>query len=199
MRRLLSAGLALLMLSACDKPNAPEVQTTWSKVEWDDAVRTFRFDGEQAEVIRLWDLARDPSGVEVLNALGGIRPGDGLAIYGTMPDPGLRTDGAVGVRGAEGGLLVVRLTRLKDAGPWDGSMFYSTAKHGESARFTNRPLRTEPPRPGRTTILVYDMSAAPVGARDWRKSVIKRLRVDLDANGGGEVVVHQIALVREPG
>ena len=47
------------------------------------------------------------------------------------------------MRGAAAPLVLVRLRRIIITGPWDGALYYSTSRHGESADYMGLPLAQE--------------------------------------------------------
>lgn len=199
MSRCILAGLlAALALTACDKPNHPEPERDLaSLVTWDAASQKLMLGEQPVRVVKSWDLSQAPVGLELLNASAKVIPGQGLLVSGVAPDPGLRlpTDG---LRGSEASLLVVRLTRVKATANWDGAVYYATGQHPESARFMSGPADSVAPPTGVPVVLVYDMEALRAGGDDWMKSMIKHIRLDLDDGAGGEVLIHQVALVWEP-
>lgn len=193
-----AAVLACLALAACDKPNGPEPARAWDKlVAWDEAEDRFQLGARPAGLVKLWDFERGATGFEAANARLTSLPGQGLGVVATAPDPFLRTPAALSLSGASARLLVVRLTRLRATKAWDGALYYSTDLHGESPKFMTYPLNG-PPIAGSPTTLVYDLSDLRAGGRDWSRSTVEQIRLDLDTGSGGEVVVHQIALLREP-
>lgn len=197
-RSILVGALAALALASCDKPNYPPAMRDWAAlVTWDDAGEGLLIEGRPARIIKAWDFTRDAPDVELMNATSRFVAGQGLVVSGVAPDPGLRirTDA---MRGAEAPLLVVKLTRVKAAERWDGTVYYATAQHREAARFMNRPAGPAEPPTGVPVVLVYDMAALQAGGDDWLKSAIEHVRLDLDDQAGGEVIIHQVALVREP-
>lgn len=194
---ILAALLASLVLTACDKPNYPEPLRDWGALaSWDDASGGFLIDGRPATAVKAWDFTRNPADAAPVNATARLVAGQGLVVLGVAPDPGLRAP--LGLRGSDASLLLVRLTRVKATERWDGAVYYATKRHGETGKFMNVPLHADSPRVGTPVVLVYDMDALRAGGDDWMKSMIKHIRLDLDIAAGGEVVIHQIALVREP-
>jgi len=188
---------AIVSLAACDKPDLPDPPRNWaSAVSWNEANRGFMFDGRPASVVRTWDFqaSGEAEGFSPLNATMTTVKGQGLILINSA-DPGLRSPDDLKVDGRNAALLVVRLTRRQPTGRWDGSVFHQTRRHNESEEFATRLLAT--PQTGMATIVVYPMASATKSGRDWAGSPIKRLRMDLEASGG-ETVIHQIALVREP-
>ncbi|WP_312163479.1 hypothetical protein [Phenylobacterium sp.] len=200
MNRFLSAALlASLALGACDKPDPPEPTSPWAPlITWDDAGGRILLAGQPAHVVKSWDFRRGAAGFEAANADQRIEAGQGLVVAATAPDPVLRTPAGLDVAGKDAPLVVVRLTRTRPTDAWDGALYYSTRRHGESPQFMTYPANGPPPMAGRTALLVYDLSNPRVGGRDWTRSIIEQVRVDLDAGAGGEVVVHQVALIGEP-
>lgn len=193
-----SGVLAALALCGCDKPNEPQPRRDWgAAVAWDDAGRRFQIDGRPIETLAAWDFAAGPAGFQLANAGANHLPGRGLEVTATGPDPLIRSPKPLGLPGAKASLVIVRLTRVKATPRWDGSLHYSTDRHGETPGFMALPL-APPPEAGRPTVLVYDMTAPLAGGRDWVRSKIDQVRIDLDEGAGGEVVIHQIALAREP-
>ncbi len=199
MIRSISVGLlAALCLAACDKPNYPEPERDWDAlVTWNAASGTLMFGVEPAKIVKAWDFSAAPVDVELRNATAKFLPGQGLLVSGVAPDPGLRLP-VDNLRGSGASLLVVRLTRMKPTAGWDGTAYYATERHSESARFMNRSSHAVAPPTGVPVVLVYDMGSLLAGGDDWMKSMIKHIRLDLDDDAGGDVLLQQIALVREP-
>lgn len=195
---LAAIGLAL---TACDKPNAPAPvwEDQWkAEVRWDAAGERFLLNDLPADTVRLWDFEAGATGGEAMNAQLRAAPGRGVELLGNAADPAFRLQLDPGVRGDQAQLAVVRLTRLKQAGAWDGALYYSTPKHGESARFMI-PGPAEGPAVGEPVVLVYKVADLVAGRDDWLQSTIIGLRVDLEAGGGGDVIIHQVALLAEGG
>jgi hypothetical protein len=195
-KRLALAAI-VLSLAACDKPNQPDPPRDWGKaVAWNQESRGFQFDDRPASVVRAWDFEASgkAEGFTPLNATMSAVKGQGL-ILTNGADPGVRSPDDLKTRGNEAALLVVRLTRRQATSRWDGSVFHQTRRHKESEEFATRlPVA---PQAGAAAILVYPMASSSPSGRDWARSLIKQLRIDLEA-AGGETVIHQIALVREP-
>ena len=188
---------AVLILTACDKPHVSETAPDWSPwISWDESSRAFLLDGERLLPARSWDFARQPMGLAAVNAELEVVQGQGLRVHGAAPDPSIRITSGLGLRGAEAGLILVRLTRISGAGGWDGSVYYVTSHHGESPNY--RKAAPQVPRLNEPVVAVYDMTQLTIGGDDWRSSTIRAIRLDLGANGGGEVVIHQIAIVPLP-
>lgn len=197
-KSIVAVLLAALALTACDKPNYPEPLHDWAAlVSWDEAGGQFLIKGRPSEVVQAWDFTRNPADVDLANATSRFVAGQGLLVSGVAPDPSVRIP--LNLRGSDASLVVVRLTRVKATGDWDGALYYATARHGESPKFMNFPVHADTPPPiGAPVVLIYDMDELSVGGDDWMKSTIERIRLDLDIEAGGEVIIHQVALVREP-
>lgn len=199
MRRagIFAAAVIACTVSACDKPDRPEALDDWSKAAaWDGQARRFLLGGRPASVVRAWDFERDgqADGFAPINAAMTPVAGRGLVLTNGV-DAGLRSPPGLKIEGREGALLMVRMTRSKPTTAWDGSVFYETPRHGETEAFMNR--LSSAPAAGAAIVIVYPMAHLVGGGDDWARSQIERLRIDLEA-AGGETVIHQIALVREP-
>ena len=195
--KVLAVAVGVLTLAGCDKPNLPEPARDWAKaVTWDEPGRRFLFDGRPAPIVRVWDFERvgDAEGFTPLNAQMTPARGQGLVLI-NGPDPGLRSPDDLEIDGRESVLLLVRLTRRQATASWDGTVFHQTRWHGESEKFAHR--LPQAPAVGGATVLVYLMGSSPAGGGDWTASRIKRLRIDLEGEGG-ETVIHQIALAQAP-
>lgn len=194
---ILASLLAVLTLGACDKPNYPEPSRNWAaSVAWDEASEGFLVDGRPAAVVKAWDFAKGPVQVEAENVVSRHVAGQGLDVSSVAPDAILRIP--LNLRGSDASLVVVRLTRVKAGAGWDGALYYVTKRHGEVRAFVGYPGDPAAPPAGVPVVLVYDMEELPAGGGDWMKSTIEHIRLDLDNEAGGEVIIHQIALVREP-
>lgn len=193
--KIFALGAVILMLAACDKPNQPDPPRNWA-VAWSQENREFLFDGRPASVVRAWDFeaSGEAEGFTPLDATMATVRGRGL-ILANGADPGLHSPDNLKIDGKEAALLLVRLTRRQPTDRWDGSVFHQTRRHGESEEFATRLLVA--PQTGAATMVIYPMASSSVSGRDWAGSQIRRLRIDLEASGG-ETVIHQIALVREP-
>ena len=93
----------------------------------------------------------------------------------------------------------MRLTRTRAGADWDGSMFYTTAAHGEGGGFQAKPVAGADPALNETVVLVYDMTRLTDGGDDWTTSLIDQIRLDTDDAGGGAFTVHQVAVTENPG
>ena len=199
MRRhgILAVLLAMSLLAGCDKPNYPIAPHNWKTVGWDGESARFLLDGRPASVVRSWDFAQSgqAQGFVPSNAAMTAQGGQGLVIVNGA-DPGLRSPPGLGIKGDDAAILLVRLTRRTPTKVWDGAVFYTTPRHGESEAFVNRLAAA--PEAGVPVVLAYPMTYTRSGRSDWGRGKIEQIRLDLEADGG-ETVVHQIALVREPG
>lgn len=112
-------------------------------------------------------------------------------------DTVLRSPDNLSIAGGDYSLVLVRLTRTAPSATFDGAIYYTTPKHGESAQFLAKTSSANP-EVGETVILLFDMSRLVTGHEDWRKSVIEQVRLDLDDTAGGAFVIHQVAIVKAP-
>ena len=211
---LILTTMACLILAACDRPKGapPEAPPPEPVVEparpapvrppepvkWDEAGGRFTLNGVVLKTSQLWRFDGSTEGFSA--AAAGIDParGGGLRVVEQDLDPILRSPQNLQIEGRRFNGVLVRLTREKEAGKWDGSLFYSTATHGEASAFFGKPLRGADPVAGETTIMVYDMANLRKGGPDWVDSTILGLRLDLDNQPGGHFVIHQIAVVALP-
>ena len=194
-RRGLMAQAGALVLTACDKP-PPSAAAMAEAVSWSEPARTFRHRDDGLDLVRTWDFASDDGGFTATGADLRHQPGLGLAATSRSADPQLRSPTDLGAPGAAVPLVLVRLRRVQITGAWDGALYYSTHRHGESAEYMNLPLA--PPRQGPEdwSILIYDMRQPARGGGDWGRSEISQIRLDLDAAAGGVSLISQIALAR---
>jgi hypothetical protein len=205
---LLAGALAL---SACDQPKPSpksEVEAPAAKVRpprapepitWDPALKAFTLEGKTLKAAALWTFETGVDGFEGAGSTLTPRPGGGLDVTGDLFDPIVRLPKDLSVKGAESNAVLVRITRNKDTERWDGSLFWTTAAHGEAAGFATKPIRGADPAVGETTIMVYDLAKPRKGGDDWLKSVITGIRLDLDDSAGGAFTLQQVAIVTIPG
>lgn len=212
---LVLTAAACLLLTACDKPKgapaeappppAPVAEAARpapvrpaEPIKWDEASGRFTLDGVVLKTEHLWRF--DGSAEGFSSAAADIEParGGGLRVVEQAIDPIVRSPQNLAIEGGRYNGVLVRLTREKEAGKWDGALFYSTAAHGESAGFFGKPVRGADPVAGETTIMVYDMAQLRKGGDDWTASTVSGLRLDLDNQPGGHFVIHQIAVVALP-
>lgn len=191
---LLAGALAL---TACDQPKPSpkaEAEAPAAKVRpprapepitWDPALKAFTLEGKTLKAAALWTFETGVDGFEGAGSTLTARPGGGLDVKGDLFDPIVRLPKDLSVKGAESNAVLVRITRNKDTERWDGSLFWTTAAHGEAV--------------GETTIMVYDLAKPRKGGDDWLKSVITGIRLDLDDSAGGAFTLQQVAIVTIPG
>ncbi len=173
---------------------APPAPLTWSAES-----AAFEFQGKPLRAEKLWRFDGSTDGF--VAAGGEVQPlGRGGMRYRLVrPDPILRSPKGLNVDGHTRTLVIVRLTRVLPGEAWDGTLFYSTAAHGESAAFRAKPVFGAPPQPGETSILVFDMQRLQHGGADWSSSIIEQIRIDLDDSPGGEFLIHQVTIAADPG
>ena len=201
----------LLALSACDQPKptpkaaaeAPAAKVRPPRapepITWDAAQKAFVLDGKPLKVAAQWTFETGTDGFEGAGSTLAARAGGGLEVTGDLFDPIVRLPKGLSVKGAEANTVLVRITRNRDTERWDGSLFWTTAAHGEAAGFATKPVRGADPAVGETTIMVYDLAKPKKGGDDWTRSVITGVRLDLDDSAGGAFTVHQVAIVNLPG
>lgn len=217
-RRLQLTLLALtLTLAACDRPalrtlklapvpkpvlpveKALPPQVRAQSIAWDPADETFRLRGAPLMPVRLWTFNGTSEGFVLTGGLTGLAQNAGLRVTNQRGDPILRSPSGLALNGARGSLVLVRLTRKQASPAWDGSLFYSTAAHGESQQFFAKPVMGENPAVNETLILVYDMAHPLAGGEDWTTSTIDQIRIDTDDTPGGAFVIRQVAVTENPG
>ena len=217
---LLILSAAVLILTACDRPKgAPKVDEAPAAapapaaatppaaplpprppepIVWDEASGRFTLDGMVLKTAHLW---RFDGALEAFSSAGSKlapAPGGGLQVTEEAPDAVIRSPQNLAVEGKRYNAVLVRLTRVRPSDKWDGSIFYTTAAHGEAAEFHTKPLRGANPVQGETTIMVYDMASLKKGGDDWTASTISGLRLDFDDSTGGGFIVHEVAVVSLP-
>lgn len=213
----LSASLAAaLLLAGCDKPaqdkagktdaNAPAASLAKKRparvaepIQWDDAQKTFVKNGQALETAKLWTFATSTEAFVGAGATLSVAPGGGLKVVGTLFDSIVRSPKGLDVDGSSYNTILVRVERVKDTARWDGTIFWTTGAHAESASYMVGPIRGADPAVGETTTMVYNMTKPFKGGDDWTTSTINSLRLDLDDDAGGEFIIHQIAIVNVPG
>ena len=209
--RLLAAA-AVLALTGCDQPSprhprlAPRptplstapIARRPPSVAWSSADRAFVLYGKTLRAERSWTFDGSTGGFQATGA--GVAPaqGSGLSVQLSGPDAALRSPRGLKVRGGARPLILVRVTRLRAGGAWDGTIYYTTAAHGESEKFLARPVVGWDPAVNETVTLVYDMSRLRAGGRDWIKSRIEQIRLDLDDQPGGAFVIRQLVIAANP-
>lgn len=214
--RLLALVL-LLALAACDQPaprtmkRAPVPQpslpvdkpvaptTRVQPISWDSASETFRLGATPLKSVRMWTFDGASDGFVLTGGLTGLAQNAGLRLSNQASDPALRSPSGLEINGARGSLVLVRLTRKQASLAWDGTLYYSTASHGESQAFFAKPVMGGSPTVNETLILAYDMAHPTGGGDDWTTSLISQIRLDTDDTPGGAFVIRQIAVTENPG
>lgn len=212
---------AALALAACDQPaprllkrapvptpalaaaaaapaTFPAAREVAGPIRWDPARAAFVADGKVLRAEKQWTFEGTSDGF--MAAGGEVAPADraGLSVRETGGALSLRTPRGLNVDGHTRSLFLVRLTRVKSAQPWDGTVYYSTRDHGETQGFFAKPAFGADPAVNETQVLVYDMRQLKAGGEDWKGSIIDQVRIDLDAAPGGAFVVHQVAIAQSP-
>lgn len=212
----LSLVLAGFFLASCDKPaDATKTQgglqpaaviaakkrpvRVNEPIEWDAGRKAFTLKGQDLTTARLWTFEGSTDGFIGAGSKLTAAPGGGLKVTGVVFDPIIRSPGGLTIEGSAFNTVLVRISRQKDTARWDGSIFWTTTAHKESAAYVAGPLRGADPQVGETTVMVYDLSKPFQGGDDWVTSTIESLRLDLDDDVGGEFTIHQIAIVNVPG
>jgi hypothetical protein len=214
--RLLPLAL-VLALTACDQPaprtikrapvpqpslpvDKPVAPTTRAQpITWDASDGTFRLGATPLKSVRMWTFDGATDGFVLTGGLTGLAQNAGLRLSNQAPDPALRSPRGLEINGARGSLVLVRLTRKQASPAWDGSLYYSTAGHGESQGFFAKPVMGGSPAVNETLILAYDMAHPTGGGDDWTTSLISQIRLDTDDSPGGAFVIRQIAVTENPG
>lgn len=226
-RRLLTFVALAAALSACDRPAPREIRradpppglalfaaeiptpapaapapvkaVVAAPLKWDAAAGAFVFKGKPLRAEKTWIFDGATDGFVATG--GEVQPGEaaGLIYRQVAPDPILRSPKGLNIDGANRSLVIVRLTRTVAGSRWDGSVFYSTPNHGESAAFFTKPVFGGDPAVGETTILVFDFRHPRKGGADWTSSIIDQIRIDLDNAAGGEFLIRQVAIAQDPG
>lgn len=166
---------------------------------WNPEAGGFEFDGKPAKSARSWTFDGSTDGFTGVNSKIVPTPGDG-GITLDVVDPTIRSPKGLKIPGGLYTLVLVRLTRTKAASApaWDGTLYYSTASHGEVAADIGKPISGIDPHVGETTTLVYDMGHQTQGAPDWTQSMIDQIRIDIEDKAGGTFVIRQVAITKNP-
>ena len=167
-------------------------------ISFDASRDTFMLNGQPLVTAKQWTFANSVEGFAGAGTTVSLNEGGGLHAVGTRFDPIIRSPRNLDVKGATSNAILVRVTRQKSGGHWDGSIFYNTAGHQEVAGFAVTPSRGANPAVGETTIMVYDLTKPVKVASDWQSSVITGFRLDLDDDVGGDFVIHEVAIVNIP-
>lgn len=205
MRRAVIAAtilLALPPLSACGRSDQPPQRMRMltggerpAPITWNGETGGFELAGKPLRTVRLWTFDGSTEGFTARESE--VLPADGPGLHVRMRDPTLRSPRGLAIDGSVYSLVLVRLTRLKAGGAWDGALYYATPLHGESAQFFGKPLQGADPQVGETTLLIYDMRHPAAGGEDWRTAEIDQVRLDLEDKAGGEFLIHQVAIAEK--
>jgi hypothetical protein len=209
--RLLALSLGLLALAGCDNPAPsrlkpesipmaarPAPTPVVLPIAWDPSSQSFAKDGKSLRMVKLWSFDGSTDGFVLTGGDALPMAGPGLKLTNKVRDPALRSPKGLSLDGSIGNLVIVRLTRTRTGGAWDGTLFYSTANHPEAAGFRAVAMVGGNPPLNQVTILAYDMTALAEGGNDWTSSLIDQIRLDTDDDVGGTFIVHQIAVVQKP-
>jgi hypothetical protein len=177
-------------------PPANPVRERAEPISWDEGFGAFWYNDRPLSAARSWTFDRDAQGFSGSVTIStGI---NGVEIANRLPDSLLRSPSGLGVDGSRFPLVLVRLTRLSEAPPWDGLLAWSTAGHPEGASYYTKPFLGDAPQVNETVILAYDMSNPKKGGDDWVKSIIDQIRIDTDDGAGSRFRLRQIAIVENP-
>ncbi len=118
----------------------------------------------------------------------------GMTSTQTAGDAVIQGPASQAIDGSEYFLIVIDWERISNGTAFDGTVYYVTPGHSESAsfnaKFSNRTIAQ-----GRG-LTVIDMSALFIGGTDWISSTINQIRFDFDQTGTGVVKVHSIRVCR---
>jgi len=199
-------------LAACDQPaprRPPPPRETAAEapagpareradpVAWNGETGAFEMGGKPLATLRAWTFDGSSDGFTLAGGEAALADPRGLRLTNVAADPALRTPSGLDVDGARYPLVIVRLTRLRAGGVWDGSLHYTTAAHGEAETFSARPIQGADPAVNETTTMVYDLSQA-AAAEDWAGARIDQIRIDTDDLAGGAFVVREVAVAAKP-
>lgn len=196
MRLAILSLSAFLAIGACDKPNIPRAPASaeLTSITWDNQNKRFVSDGTPLDTVKLWRFGSDAEEFSGMNV--SMAPvNEGLEIRATGNDPAIRTPAGLNISGEDATLVLVRLTRIARAQSWDGSLYFSTSRVGESGSRRASPVNNDPPRLGEDQLVVYDMANPSSASRAWRRSTIDQIRFDLDNEAGGAFIIHEVAVI----
>jgi Domain of unknown function (DUF1983) len=139
------------------------------------------------EIGKSWNFDAD---VEGFVALGGtVTWSNGaLQLNSSGTDPALRTPG-ISIAGSKNYLLRMRIKRVAGSG-WDGTVYYTTAGHGESE--TYRKQITNGTATGEWRILEWDMS----DIADWVGNTVINIRFDLGNTAQDQFLIDWVSIGR---
>lgn len=192
-------GLAAAQPVPAAAPAEPAKPAPPAPVTWDKAAGVFMFAGKPLRAEKLWVFDGATDGFVATG--GEVAPAEvrGMTYREVTRDPVLRSPSGLNVDGHTRTLVLVRVVRTLAGSGWDGTLFYSTAAHKESAEFRATPVFGGDPPLNEPTTLVFDMKHPAAGGGDWTSSIIDQIRIDLDEGAGGEFIVRQIAIAQDPG
>lgn len=167
-------------------------------VQWNAQSGAFDYQGHALRSEKLWTFDGATDGFVMATGDFGPADGAGLMVTGVKPGGILRSPSGLNVDGRNRSYVLVRLTRLRNGGRWDGSLYYSTAAHGEAVAYHAKPIFGGDPAINQTVVLVYDMSQLQAGGADWLQSRIQQVRIDLDGDPGGAFIIRQFAIAQSP-
>lgn len=198
-------GVAEFGLAAAANPTEPAATApaaapvVQAPVTWDKASQAFLFKGKPLRAEKLWTFEGATDGFVATG--GEVSPADvlGMTYREVATDPVLRSPRGLNVDGHIRTLVLVRLVRTLPGDGWDGTLYYATAAHKESAEFHAKPVFGGDPPLNQPTVLIFDMKHPAAGGGDWTSSLIDQIRIDLDAGAGGEFIIRQVAIAQDPG
>jgi hypothetical protein len=211
-RQTLTALAVVLALAGCDgKPASGPAPSPGSAVPvdpslpyervepiaWNAAQGAFTFEGKPMTAGRIWRFEDGPQGFGGTVNIA-FSPIDGTHLSNDIFDAQLRSPNGLALDGARFNMVLVRLSRLANGPPWDGSLFWITNAHDASDGFHTKPFLGADPGPNETVILAYDLTRPRHGGSDWQQSVIQQLRLDTDDGAGGKFLLREIAVVQNP-
>lgn len=204
--RMALASLAVLLPFGCDRKPASPPATAGpaapferrEPIVWDETAGLFMYGGAPMTAGRLWRFDDGPQGFTAAGSTLTFSPLDGVHVANTAYDSLLRSPDGLALDGSRFNLVLVRLGRVSNGPPWDGSLMWSTDAHGEAGGFMTKPFMGAAPALNETVVLAYDMAHPRKGGDDWLKSVVRQVRIDTDDGAGGRFILRQIAIVQNP-
>lgn len=173
--------------------------------------QTARVDGDSANALSIAAVAAQVSGLKDGNfqawqtwdfngtadgwsATGGsmIVTSDVLAFLSSSTDPILRSP-ATSFSGERYNRIRAYVRRRAGTG-WDGTAFYTTSGHGESASF--RKTIPDTTVLDQWVLVEWDMLALTAGGDDWRANTITSLRLDLGTTAADQFDIDWISVGR---
>jgi hypothetical protein len=152
-----------------------------------------RLEGNVApyETTQQWDFqsSNEGWGFPGITATNGV---ESVTLQSTGNDP-MMVSPNIAVNGARYDKVRMRVRRNAGSG-WQGTLYYSTAGHGESESF--KKTITDTPVIGQWVILEWDMAALTAGGTDWATSTITRIRIDLGTSAADSFTVDWVSIGR---